>query len=78
MYIQDLYASVVRPVKELKGFQKVFFKPFEKKKIEFEINSEMLKFWNNDLKYVVESGEFKVFIGSSSKDTLEEKFEFID
>ena len=38
----------------------------------------MLKFWNNDLKYVVESGEFKVFIGSSSKDTLEEKFEFID
>ena len=44
MYIQDLYASVVRPVKELKAFKKEYFKPHEIKKIEFEINSEMLKF----------------------------------
>lgn len=74
MYIQDLYGSVVRPVKELKSFKKVFFKPLETKKIQFEINMEMLKFWNNDLEYVAEKGEFKVFIGGNSADTLEEKF----
>ena len=77
MYIQDLYGSVVRPVKELKAFKKMFFKPFETKKIQFKINTEMLKFWNGDLKYVVEDGEFKVFVGGNSADTLEEGFEFV-
>lgn len=76
MYIQDLYGSVVRPVKELKAFKKVFFKPFETKKIQFEINIEMLKFWNNNLEYVAEKGEFKVLVGGNSVDTLEEKFFF--
>lgn len=74
MYIQDLYGSIVRPVKELKAFKKVFFKPFEIKNIQFEIDIEMLKFWNNNLEYVAEKGEFKLFVGRNSVDTFEEKF----
>lgn len=76
LYIQDLYASVVRPVKELKDFKKEFFKPFEEKKINFEINIEMLKFLNEDLKYVIEEGEFKVYIGTDSKNNLSKKFNY--
>ena len=45
------------------------------KKIEFEINSEMLKFWNEKLEYVIEEGDFKVYVGGDSKNTLEEEFE---
>lgn len=74
MYIQDLYGSVVRPVKELKAFKKEFFKPFETKKIQFEINLDMLNFWNSNLEYTAESGEFKVFVGRNSVDTLEAEF----
>lgn len=77
LYIQDLFGSTVRPVKELKAFKKIFFKENQKKTIKFEINCEMLKFWNRDLKYVAEKGEFKVYVGGNSKDTLEEKFELL-
>lgn len=74
LYIQDLFGSVVRPVKELKGFKKEFFKPFEKKQIKFEINIEMLKFWNQDLEYIAEEGDFKVYVGGNSVNVLEETF----
>lgn len=74
MYIQDLYGSVVRPVKELKAFKKEFFRAFEIKKVQFEINIEMLKFWNSSLEYIAENGEFKAFVGGNSIDTLEESF----
>ena len=77
LYIQDLYASVVRPVKELKAFKKVLIKAKEKKKIDFEITEDMLKFWNRDLKYDSEKGEFKVYIGCNSKDCLVEKIELV-
>lgn len=77
LYIQDLYASVVRPVKELKGFQKISFEPYEIKNVQFEINVEMLKFWNEKLEYIAEKGDFKVFVGSDSVNVLEEKFELI-
>lgn len=76
LYIQDLFGSVVRPVKELKGFKKVYFEPHEVKQVEFEIDVEMLRFWNADLKHVVEEGEFKVYVGGDSTNVLEEKFEF--
>ena len=46
----------------------------KKKKVEFEITEDMLKFWNRELKYVTEKGEFKVYIGGNSRDCLEEKF----
>lgn len=76
LYIQDLVASIVRPVKELKEFRKEYFEAFEEKEITFEITEEMLKFWNEKLEYKVEEGEFKVFVGSNSKDTKEEIFEY--
>ena len=75
-YIQDLVASVVRPVKELKGFRKVFLNAYEERMISFEIIPEMLKFWNEQLDFVLEHGEFKVLVGPNSKDTLEEVFNF--
>lgn len=77
LYIQDLFGSVVRPVKELKGFKKVYFMPFETKQVEFEINAQMLKFWNEKLEFVVEGGDFKVFVGGDSSNVLEEEFEFL-
>lgn len=76
LYLQDLVGSVVRPVKELKGFQKEYFTPWEEKEITFEITEEMLKFWNEKLEYGAESGMFKVFVGTNSKDTMEEIFEY--
>ena len=76
LYIQDLFGSVVRPVKELKGFKKEHFKPHEIKKIEFKIDIEMLKFWSANLDYIAEEGEFKVFVGGDSVNVLEEKFEY--
>ncbi len=77
LYIQDLYASVVRPVKELKDFKKEFFEPNEVKIIEFEININMLKFWNENLRYVAEEGEFYVFVGTDSTNVLKEKFKLM-
>lgn len=74
LYIQDLFGNVVRPVKELKAFQKVHFKAYETKTIEFKINLEMLKFYNYELEYIVEEGQFKVFIGGNSEDVLEDEF----
>lgn len=78
MYIQDEVASVVRPVKELKGFQKIWLEAFEEKVIKFEITLEMLKFWNDRLEYKSEVGGFRVFVGGNSEDTLEERFEYYE
>lgn len=76
LYIQDKTASVVRPVKELKAWKKIFFKQREEKEITFEITEEMLKFWNEKLQYEIEEGEFIVYIGKSSEETLKESFEY--
>ena len=75
LYIQDLYGSVVRPVKELKAFKKEYFKPHEIRYIHFDIDMHMLKFWNERLEFVAESGEFKVFVGGDSVNVLEDRFE---
>lgn len=78
LYIRDLVASVSRPIKELKGFRRVDLDPGEKEDLVFEITSDDLAFWNDEPERVIESGEFKVMIGSSSKDIRsEEKFELI-
>ncbi len=69
LYIEDPVASSTRPVKELKGFKKVFLQPGEKKKVSFEITSEDLKFTNADLVRDWEAGEFVVHIGTSSAAT---------
>jgi beta-glucosidase len=75
LYIRDLVGSLVRPVKELKGFQKVFLKKGESKQVSFTITAEELKFYNNDLKQVVEPGDFRVFIGTNSNDVKEASFQ---
>ena len=66
LYIRDMVGSVVRPVKELKGFQQVFLKAGESKTITFTITTDDLKFYNDSLQYNWEPGEFQVMIGGSS------------
>jgi len=68
LYIRDIKASVVVPVKELQGFNKISLKPGEKKTVEFTLNYDNLAIYDRDMKYVVEPGTFEVMIGSSSKD----------
>lgn len=74
LYIRDVAASVTRPVKELKGFQKITLKKGESKTVSFTIDEEMLKFWNSDLKHVSEAGAFKAFVGGSSDNVMEANF----
>lgn len=74
LYIQDLVAKVVRPVKELKAFQKVIILPKQEKEVTFEISEDMLKFWDENLRYDSENGDFKVYIGTNSEDTLFDTF----
>ncbi|OWK73998.1 beta-glucosidase [Flavobacteriaceae bacterium JJC] len=73
LYIRDMVGSITRPVKELKGFQKVFLKKGESKKVTFNISPEDLKFYNNALKFDWEAGEFDVMIGTSSDDVQHTK-----
>ncbi len=68
LYIRDVVGSVTRPVKELKGFQKIELQPGESKTVSFTITPEDLKFYNYDLKYDWEPGEFHIMIGGNSKD----------
>lgn len=74
LYIQDVVGSVTRPVKELKNFQKLLFKAGEKKTVSFTISVEDLSFYNSDLKWGAEPGEFKVYIGGNSRDVKEAAF----
>jgi len=74
LYIRDLFGSVVRPVKELKGFQQVFLKAGESKAVTFAISDQDLRFYNSKLQYVFEPGAFKVYIGSNSHDVKEAAF----
>jgi len=75
LYIQDLAASVVRPVKELKDFQKVLLQPGEKKTLRFDIGEDKLKFYNAKLEYGAEAGEFNVQVGLDSQAVKEAVFE---
>jgi beta-glucosidase len=68
LYIRDVVGSVTRPVKELKGFQKIWLKAGETKTVSFSITPEDLKFYNYDLKYDWEPGEFEIMIGGNSRD----------
>ena len=68
LYIRDVIGSITRPVKELKGFQKIMLKTGESKTVTFDITPEDLKFYNSDLKYDWESGDFEIKIGGNSKD----------
>ncbi|RCW50229.1 glycoside hydrolase family 3 N-terminal domain-containing protein [Paenibacillus prosopidis] len=77
LYIQDLYGSSVRPVKELKGFRKVRLNAEESKEVRFTITEADLKYYLADGSYKAEPGEFKVYVGPNSRDVQESKFELV-
>jgi len=66
LYIKDEVGSITRPLKELKGFQKIFLKKGESKTVSFTIDEKMLRFYNADLKHVSEKGSFQVFVGTNA------------
>ncbi|EXY68180.1 glycosyl hydrolase family 3 C-terminal domain protein [Bacteroides fragilis str. 3986 T(B)9] len=74
LYIRDLVGSITRPVKELKGFEKIFLKAGESRKVSFSITPELLKFYNYDLQFVCEPGDFDVMIGGNSRDVKKARF----
>jgi beta-glucosidase len=77
LYIRDLVGSVTRPVKELKGFEKINLKKGESKTVSFEISSEDLKFYNLEMKNEAEAGSFEVFVGENSTTDRKANFELI-
>jgi beta-glucosidase len=68
LYIRDEVGSITRPVQELKGFQKIEFAPGETKTVSFEVTPELLKFYNSDLKFDWEAGDFQIMVGPNSKE----------
>ena len=74
LYIQDVKGSVSRPVRQLKGFQKISLAPGEEKEVCFEIREEMLRFWTIDMEYRSEPGRFRVWIGTDSRTENGEEF----
>lgn len=73
LYIHDVAAGVVRPIKELKGFYQIDLEPEQEETVVFEIQKEMLKYWNEDLEYVFESGEFDIMAGRNSSEVFTER-----
>jgi beta-glucosidase len=74
LYLQDVVGSVTRPVKELKGFQKISLEPGESKQVVFNITEENLKFYDYELKWRSEPGEFRAYVGGNSRDVKEATF----
>ena len=68
LYISDKYSSITRPVKELKSFKRVSLKPGESKEITFELDKSAFAFYDSEMKYIVEAGEFNILVGNSSRD----------
>jgi beta-glucosidase len=77
LYLRDVVGSVTRPIKELKGFQKIALKKGEKKTVTFEISVEELKFYNSDLQFIAEPGAFQVFVGGDSTTDRKVSFELL-
>ena len=68
LYIHDIFSTSTRPVKELKGFQKIFLKAGESREVSFDLKAEDLKYYNHDLDYVCEPGDFEIMVGPNSRD----------
>jgi beta-glucosidase len=77
LYTRDMVGSITRPVKELKSFQKISLKPGESREVTFTISAEDLKFYNAELQYVAEPGDFKLFIGTNSRDVKTADFKLL-
>ncbi len=76
LYVQDLVGTVTRPVKELKGFEKILLEPGQSKQVTFSITEEALKFYDIDMNYIAEPGDFKVYVGSNSQEVKAADFAF--
>lgn len=74
LYIRDLVASISRPVKELKGFKRIHLEAGESKEVSFDITPDMLKFYNTELKHVIEPGDFQIMVGTNSKEVKTLRF----
>ena len=74
IYLRDIYAEVARPVKELKGFERIFLKKGESREVKFVMTEDDLKFYNSGLQYIYEPGEFDVMIGTNSRDVQTKRF----
>ncbi|PYS74693.1 MAG: beta-glucosidase BglX [Acidobacteria bacterium] len=77
LYIRDQASSVTRAIKELKGFERITLRPGEKRRVQFVLKPEHLGFYNRDMRFVVEPGEFKVMVGPNSEELLETSFEVV-
>ncbi|HYY56055.1 MAG TPA: beta-glucosidase BglX [Pyrinomonadaceae bacterium] len=78
LYLRDVASSVTRPVKELKGFERVTLRPAEKRRVEFTLGPEHLGFYNREMRFGVEPGAFKITVGQNSIDGLEAGFEVVE
>ena len=78
LYVRDLVASVTRPIKELKGFQQVFLEPGEAKTVIFQLSGNDLGFFNSQLDFVTEPGEFRVMVGANSRDLKSVQFTMLE
>lgn len=78
LYIHDLFASVTRPIKELKGFEMIELQPNESKKVIFTVDAKMLEFYTANNKWEAEVGDFKVFVGGNSAQNLQADFQMIE
>ena len=74
LYIRDMVGSIARPVQELKGFERISLKPGESRQVTFNINAELLKFYNKDLQFVCEPGDFEVMVGTDSRNVQRQTF----
>lgn len=74
LYVRDEVASITRPIKELKGFEKIKLNPVESKTVTFDVKDEQLGFYNNQMKFIVEKGDFTLMVGGNSRDLQEIKY----
>ena len=78
LYVRDVVRSTTPPVRELKGFKKLFLKKGEEQIVQFKLQTEDLKFYDTDLNFIAEPGEFQVFVGGDSTTELQNRFELVN
>ena len=78
LYVRDVVRSTTPPVRELKGFKKIFLKKGEEQIVQFKLQTEDLKFYDTDLNFIAEPGEFQVFVGGDSTTELQNRFELVN
>lgn len=77
LYVRDITGEVVRPLRELKGFKKIWLEPGETKEVAFTLTEEQLRYYHSDLSHESDAGKFNLYIGANSRDAAEYAFELI-